>query len=160
MQYEPLDPSFEKRVRESFSRQEFMSYIGATLYAVKPGYCEIHLPYRKELSQQHGFFHGGIVGTIADNVGGYAAFSLMPATASVLTVEYKLNLLAPADGDLLIGQGKVIKSGRTLKVCKCDVKVFKNGIETLCATSLMTTITLEGKSDKKNHKDTKDTKKE
>src|SRR5438477_9230656 len=108
MQNKPLDPNFEQRVKESFLRQEFMSYIGAILYAVKPGYCEIHLPYKKELSQQHGFFHGGIVGTIADNVGGYAAFSLMPATASVLTVEYKLNLLAPADGDLLIGQGEVI----------------------------------------------------
>lgn len=147
MSFEVLDPNFEQRIRESFARQHFMSFIGAELAKVEPGYCEIHLNYKKELSQQHGFFHGGIIGTLADNSGGYAAFTLMPADASILTVEYKLNLVAPGDGDLLIGRGQVIKPGRTLTICKSDVFVVKNGLEKLCATSLVTLMTMVGKAD-------------
>jgi acyl-coenzyme A thioesterase PaaI-like protein len=77
MTLQPLDPDYESKVRESFARQQFMAFIGAVLFEVRPGYCEIHLPYKKDLSQQHGFFHGGVIGTIADNCGGYAAFILM-----------------------------------------------------------------------------------
>ena len=145
--FEPLDLNYEKKIKESFSRQEFMHFINAELVEVKPGYCEIHLPYKKELSQQHGYFHAGIIGTISDNCGGYAAFSLMPAKASVLTVEYKMNIVAPGDGELLIGRAKVIKPGRTLTICNTEVFVVKNGAEKLCATSLMTVMTMYGRAD-------------
>jgi uncharacterized protein (TIGR00369 family) len=142
-----LDEDYENKVRASFNRQPFMDHISAKLIEVKPGYCEIHLPFKSEISQQHGYFHGGIIGTVADNCGGYAAFSLMPAGASVLTTEYKLNIVAPGDGELLIGRAKVIKPGRTLTVCLTEVFVVKNGVEKLCATSLMTLMAMHGKKD-------------
>lgn len=145
--FEPVDPDYEKKVTDSFAGQPFMNFINAQLVAVKPGYCEIHLPYKNDLCQQHGYFHAGIIGTISDNCGGYAAFSLMPAGASVLTVEYKMNLVAPGDGELLIGQAKVIKPGRTLTICRTEVFVIKKGTQTLCATSLMTVMTMAGKRD-------------
>lgn len=145
--FQPLDPNFEGRVRDSFARQRFMEFIGAVLMEVRPGYCEIHLPFKKELAQQHGFFHAGSIGTIADNASGYAAYTLMPADATVLTVEYKLNLLAPGNGELLIARGQVIKPGRTLTVCRSDISVTKNGQEKLCATALVTLMTLAGKPD-------------
>ena len=148
MSFKPLDPKYQERVESSFSRQKFMDFIGAELIEIKPGYCEIHLPYKKELSQQHGYFHAGIIGTVADNSGGYAAFSLMPMDSSILTVEYKLNLIAPGDGELLIARGQVMKSGRTLTICRTEVFVVKNGAEKLCATSLTTLMALVGKSDK------------
>jgi uncharacterized protein (TIGR00369 family) len=147
MLFSPLDPNYERKVRESFLRQRFMKFIGAKLIELRPGYCEIHLPYKKDLSQQHGFFHAGVIGTIADNSGGYAAYSLMAADSSIFTVEYKLNLIAPGDGDLLIGRGQVIKYGRTLTVCRTEVFVVKDGAEKLCATSLMTLMTMVGKAD-------------
>jgi uncharacterized protein (TIGR00369 family) len=147
MVFTPLNPDFERRVRDSFARQGLMSFIGAELAEVKPGYCEIRVGYRKELTQQHGFFHAGIVGTLSDTCGGYAAFSLMPADSSILTVEYKLNLVSPGDGDQLIARGEVVKSGRTFTICTTDVIVVKNGVENLCATSLMTLIALAGKPD-------------
>src|SRR5271154_3976005 len=92
---QPVDPGYDKRVRASFARQKAMELIGARLLRVQPGLCEIELPYRPDLTQQHGFVHGGIVGMIADSAAGYAAFSLLPDDASLLTVEYKMNLLAP-----------------------------------------------------------------
>jgi uncharacterized protein (TIGR00369 family) len=104
--FEPGNPAFAARVRESFGRQGAMALLGAELLRVEAGACEIRLPYRPALSQQHGYFHGGIVGTIADSAGGYAAFTLMPADASVLTVEYKLNMLAPGDGDWLSARAR------------------------------------------------------
>ena len=148
MQFTPSDPDFENRVRESFSRQAFMRLISAKLIEVRPGYCEIHVGYKKELSQQHGFFHAGIIGTIADNSAGYAAFSLMPADSSILTVEYKLNLIAPGDGALLAGRAQVIKPGHTLTICKSEVFVIKNGVEKLCATSLVTLMEMKGTADR------------
>lgn len=147
MSFKPLDPNYQMKVRESFAHQQFMSFIGAKLVEVRPGYCEIHLPYKKELSQQHGFFHAGVIGTIADNSGGYAAYSLMAADSLVFTVEYKLNLIAPGEGDLLIGRGQVIRPGRNLTVCRTEVFVVKNGVEKLCATSLMTLMEMVSKVD-------------
>src|ERR1051326_8458597 len=88
------------KVKESFARQNFMKLIGAKLIKVEKGFCEIHVPYNKNLTQQHGFFHAGIVGTVADNTAGYAAFSMMDKDSSILTVEFKLNLISPADGDI------------------------------------------------------------
>jgi uncharacterized protein (TIGR00369 family) len=142
-----LDPDFERRVRESFNRQAFMALVGAHISELKPGFCEIQVPYKRELSQQHGFFHGGIVGTVADNAGGYAAFTLMPSDASILTVEYKINLVAPGDGERLVAQARVIKAGRTLTLCGSDVFVVKYGAQTLCASALVTLMALHGKSD-------------
>lgn len=148
MTFEPSNPNFESRVRGSFSRQGFMTFIGAELTEVRPGFCEIRVGHARELTQQHGFFHAGVIGTIADNAAGYAAFSLMPADSSILTVEYKLNLVAPGDGDLLIGRAHVIKPGRTLTICRSEVFVVKNGVEKLCATSLVTLMRMKGKVDK------------
>jgi uncharacterized protein (TIGR00369 family) len=107
-------------VRESFARQKAMSLIGASLAAVEAGASEIRLPYRADLTQQKGFVHGGVIGMIADTACGYAAYSLMPPSASLVTVEYKMNILAPARGSL-VARGKVIKSGRTLTVARAEV---------------------------------------
>jgi uncharacterized protein (TIGR00369 family) len=143
----PKDPNFEARVRASFGRQGIMELIGARIARVEPGLVEIELPYRAELTQQHGFFHAGITSTIADNAAGYAAYSLMPADASVLTTEFKINLLAPADGDELRALGRVIKPGRTLTVCEVDVFAVKDGRAKLCAKLLETLMCLEGRPD-------------
>lgn len=145
--YVPDDPQYEEKVRASFARQTFMGFIGARLVDVQPGYCEIHVPYKRELTQQHGYFHAGIIGTLADNTGGYAAYTLMAADASVLTVEYKLNLLSPGEGELLIARGAVVKPGRTLTVCRSDVVVVKDGVEKLCAIAVVTLMQMAGKMD-------------
>jgi uncharacterized protein (TIGR00369 family) len=114
------DPHFASRVRESFGRQKAMALIGASLKRVEPGEVEITLPYRDDLTQQKGFIHGGILGMIADTACGYAAFSLMPAGGSLVTVEYKMNILTPARASL-VAQGKVIRPGRTLTVARAEV---------------------------------------
>ena len=119
-QFQPKDPAFAARVRASFARQKAMDFIGARLTVVEPGYTEIALPYRPELTQQKAYVHGGILGMIADSACGYAAYSLMPATSSLVTVEYKINILAPAKGDL-VARGQVIRPGRTLTVARGDV---------------------------------------
>ncbi|MGA8145098.1 MAG: PaaI family thioesterase [Candidatus Acidiferrales bacterium] len=137
----------EQRVRESFSRQGLMRHLGAEISALVPGECEIRLPYREELTQQHGFFHAGVTAAIADTACGYAAYSLMPSNYSVLTVEYKINLLAPAAGELLIARARVVRSGKTLKVCTADVFASKDGKETLCATTLATIMAMQDRSD-------------
>jgi uncharacterized protein (TIGR00369 family) len=120
-QFQPKDPAYAARVRESFGRQKAMHHIGARLRAVGPGWSEVELPHREELTQQKGFLHGGIVGMIADNACGYAAFSLMPANTSPLTVEYKINLLAPGRGSVYVAEGVVLKPGRTLTVTRAEV---------------------------------------
>ena len=140
--FQPSDPGYAERVRESYARQQVMTFIGAELVDLQPGYCEIRLSYRPELSQQDGFFHAGIISTIADSAGGYASYTLMAADTRVLTVEYKMNLLAPGHGERLIARGQVIKKGRTLVIAKADVGVIRNGQETLCATLLQTFISL------------------
>jgi uncharacterized protein (TIGR00369 family) len=142
-----IDPGFERRVRESFLRQGLMQHLRAELAALRAGECEIRVPFRKELTQQHGYFHAGVTAAIADSACGYSAFTLMPADCSVLTVEYKINLLAPADGELLIARARVVRSGKTLKICSADVLAVKGNRETLCATSLSTIMSMYGKSD-------------
>ena len=116
----PADPHFASRVRESFGRQKAMALIGASLKSVEPGQVEIALPHRDDLTQQKGFVHGGILGMIADTACGYAAFSLMPAGGSLVTVEYKINILTPARG-ALVAKGKVMRAGRTLTVARAEV---------------------------------------
>ena len=123
-----------------------MAHLGARLEKVEPGRVEIALPFRPELSQQHGFFHAGIVSTIADSAGGYAAFTLFPAESGVLTVEFKINLIAPADGERAIAVGEVIRSGRTITVARLDAFVEKSGKRTHCATGLATLMTVVGRA--------------
>ena len=145
--FEARDPDFAGRVAKSFASQGIMGHIGARLRLIEPGYCEIELPYSDSVSQQHGFFHGGVIGTIADSAGGYAAFSLMGATDGVLTVEYKLNLMAPADGELLIARGEVLRPGRTLTVTRAEVVVVKDGDEKPCAAMQQTIMRIVGRPD-------------
>ena len=141
------DPDFAERVRKSFDAQGIMDHIGATLTLIEPGVCEIELPYSDAVSQQHGFFHGGVIGTIADSAGGYAAFGLMDAEDGILTVEYKLNLMAPADGDLLVARGQVVRVGRTLTVARAEVGVVKNGVEVACAAMQQTLMRIVGRAE-------------
>ncbi|MEQ8393620.1 PaaI family thioesterase [Thalassobaculum sp.] len=142
------NPAFAERVTASFARQAFMAFIGARVVTIEPGSCDIELPYRPELGQQHGFFHGGVVGTLADNACGYASFTLAPVDASILTVEYKLNLMAPAAGSLLIARGRVIRPGRTLVVARADVSVRRDdGSEKPVATALATLMLMAGMAD-------------
>jgi uncharacterized protein (TIGR00369 family) len=116
----PADPDFAARVRASFGRQKAMALIGASLTSVTPGAVEIALPFREDLTQQKGFVHGGIIGMIADTACGYAAYSLMPADSSLVTVEYKINILAPATSSLNV-RGEVVKAGRTLTITRGEV---------------------------------------
>ena len=142
----PADPGFEARTRASFARQGAMAFIGATLERVEPGLVEIALAFKPELSQQHGFFHAGIISTIADSAGGYAGFTLFAADAGVLTVEFKVNLLAAADGERAVALGRVVRSGRTLTVCTLDAYVEKAGRRTHCATGTQTLMALVGRA--------------
>ena len=118
---EPRDPAFENRVRASFGRQALMRSLGAELGTVAPGSVEIRLPFRVDLTQQHGYLHAAVVTAIADSACGYAALSLMPAGREVLSIEFKVNLLAPAAGDMFLARGVVVRSGRTLTVCTAEV---------------------------------------
>jgi len=146
--FEPANPDFAARVRDSFGRQPFMEHIGARITALSPGFCEITVDYDKALTQQHGFVHGGVLAAIADSAAGYAAFSLMPAEASILTVEYKLNILRPGQGEAMIARARVLKPGRTLSVVQSDVFARRAGIEEQVVTSLQTLMCLVDKSDK------------
>jgi len=118
------------------------------LVSLQPGGVEIRVPFRSELTQQHDYFHAGVTGAIADSACGYAAYTLQPADSSVLTVEYKMNLLAPADGDELVARARVVRSGKTLKICMADVFVRKSGAENHCATMLSTIMCMAGKPDR------------
>jgi uncharacterized protein (TIGR00369 family) len=145
--WKPLDPDFAARVRASFARQGAMRTLGAELAAVEPGYCAITLVPRAEIAQQHGYVHAGIVAAIVDSAGGYAGFSLFPVTASVLTVEFKLNLLAPAHGERLVAEGFVVKPGRTLAVTRGEVHAERGGKRTLVALMQQTLMLMHGKED-------------
>ncbi|HJW25736.1 MAG TPA: PaaI family thioesterase [Rhodocyclaceae bacterium] len=142
------DPHFADRVRQSFDRQQAMGLIRAELPVVEHGRTEIHLPHWGGVEQQHGYVHGGVVGMIADSAAGYAAMTMVPASASVLTVEYKMNLMAPADGDKLIARGKVVKAGRTLVITQAEVFAVKDGKETQCALMQQTIMVMHGKTEK------------
>ena len=147
LMHKAQDPQFAERVRASFQRQQAMTLIGASMPVIEAGYTEIHLPHKAEITQQHGYIHGGVVGMIADSAAGYAASTLTAHETGVLTVEYKLNLLAPAEGQLLIAEGSVIRYGRTLIVTKAEVFAIKDGKKTLCAVMQQTIMTLHGKKE-------------
>jgi uncharacterized protein (TIGR00369 family) len=141
-------PNVAERVSASFALQTAMQLIRATLPVVDQGRTEVHVPHWEGIEQQHGFVHGGVVGMIADSAAGYAAMTMVPASASVLTVEYKMNLVAPADGEKLIARGQVIRPGRTLIVTKAEVYAVKDGRETLCALMQQTIMVMHGKAEK------------
>lgn len=128
------NPNFSEAVRDSFAQQSIMNLIGARLSLVEPGVVEIALPYRQDLTQQNGYLHAGIVTTIADSACGYAAFTLMPAGAQVLSVEFKVNLLRPAKGETFLSRAEVIKAGKTLTVVRADVFALTENNRTLVAT--------------------------
>lgn len=141
------DPDYAARVRASFERQGFMRTLGAEMTAIEPGFCEIRLPWREGLGQQHGFFHAGAMASVADSAGGYAAYTLMGANDSVLTVEYKINLLAPGHGEVAVARARVVRPGRTLTVCQVEVYAMQDGAETLCAVLQQTLIRLADRPD-------------
>lgn len=143
----PPCADYAERVRQSFARQGAMRTLGATIAEVAPGYCAIELRPRPELSQQHGYVHAGIVAAIVDSAGGYAGFTLFPQQASVLTVEFKLNLLAPARGDKLVAEGFVIKPGRTLAITRGEVHAETDGRRTLVALMQQTLMVMHGVAD-------------
>ena len=145
--FQPANPGYAGRVRSSFARQQAMTLVGAELVAVEAGYCAIALVPRPEVTQQHGYVHAGVVATIVDSAGGYAGFTLFPIDASVLTVEYKLNLLAPAAGERLMAEARVVRPGRTLAITRGEVYAEAAGKRTLCAIMQQTLIVLSGKPD-------------
>jgi uncharacterized protein (TIGR00369 family) len=136
----PADAAFAERVRSSFEKQRIMHLIGATLTEVEPGKVQIEVPFREDLTQQHGFLHAGVITTIVDSACGYSALSVMPPDTGVLSVEYKVNLLAPGRGDRFIARGHVVRAGRTIVVCAGDVFAVQDGRETIIATMLATMI--------------------
>ncbi len=145
--FEPADPDYAARVRASFARQLVMATLGATLRHVAPGEIEIEMPFRSDLSQQHGFLHAGSVTPIVDSACGYAAFSLMPADTGVLTIEYKVNFLAPASGSLMVARGRVIKPGRTVTVTTGEVYAIQDDQEKLVTLMQATIMTVRDRPD-------------
>ena len=143
MNFEPKDDNFAEKVRESFNAQSAMRTFGAELTRVEPGAVDIELPYRKDLTQQNGFLHAGIITTIADSACGYAAFSLMPKGADVLSVEFKVNLLSPAVGEKFLTEGRVLRAGKTLTIVQGNVFGLSNGQQKHVATMLATVMCLQ-----------------
>ena len=143
--FEPRNPDFDARVRQSFARQAAMRTLGATLSVVKAGQVEITLPWAEPLTQQHGFLHAGMVATALDSACGYAGFSLMAADAAVLTIEFKINLLAPAQGQSFRMVGTVVKPGRTVTVCEGHAWAIDGGREKLVATMGCTLMAVVGR---------------
>lgn len=142
--FQPADADFETRTRASFERQRFMATLGARLTRCEPGLCEIEFDWAEALVQQHGFVHAGATTSIADSAGGYAAYTLMPADASVLSVEFKVNLLAPAKGQRFLARGRVLRPGRRITVCELEVTAFDDGQARLCLFGLQTVMCVPG----------------
>ncbi|KJS35990.1 MAG: thioesterase [Rhodospirillaceae bacterium BRH_c57] len=138
------DAAFADRVRTSFAKQGLMAHLGVELIEVTPGRCLLRLPFRTEVSQQHGFFHGGAIATLADNSGGYAGQSLLAAGMEILTVEFKVNIIAPGRGEALFAEGHVVKNGRSLIIARCDIWAERSGVRTLCAIGQQTLMPLDG----------------
>src|SRR2546423_9989042 len=136
----PLNPSFDRDVEDSFARQPIMKLIGARLSLVAPGVVEITLPYRADLVQQNGYLHAGIITTIADSACGYAAYTLMPAGSNVLSVEFKVNLLRPTQGEAFVARAEIIKAGRTLTVVRADVFGLEANAERVLVATMQGTM--------------------
>ena len=140
--FTPSNPDFKHRVQDSFNRQQAMHTLGATLAEVDPGRVAIKLPFDTKLTQQHGFIHAGIISTVLDSACGYAAFSLMPANAAVLTIEYKINLLSPAKGDWFEAIGIVKKPGRNVTVSEGEVFAHTGNQKKLVASMVGTLMSI------------------
>lgn len=140
------DPDFEARVRASFAKQQFMTTLGAHLVVVAPGEVTIALPYRADLTQQHGFLHAGVVTSVVDSACGYAALSLMEPGTAVLSVEFKVNLLAPAAGKEFLAVGRVVRAGRTITVCSGELRALNDGRETVVAILQGTMMSVRDKA--------------
>ncbi|WP_372397538.1 PaaI family thioesterase [Azospirillum sp. HJ39] len=138
--FEPRAADWKARCLASFEQQPICRTLGIELTAIEPGFCEMRLPFRADLTQQHGFFHAGMVSTLADNAGGYAALSLMPAGAEVLAVEFKINLMSPAKGEVMIARARVVKPGRTLVITQVEIAMLDGGVEKDCALMQQTTF--------------------
>lgn len=149
-EFKPSDPEFEARVRASFARQSAMDTIGASMVRAEPGEVEIQLPWAPHVTQQHGFLHGGIVGAALDSACGYAASTLMPADVGVLSIEYKVNFVAPARGQRFRMVGTVVKPGRTISVVEGRAYAFDEGREKLVATMSATMMSISGREDIKH----------
>ena len=132
-QFKVSNADYATAVRDSFARQGLMTTLGARILTIEPGFCVIEMSYTPGVSQQQGFFHGGAIGTIADSAAGYAAYSLMPAGAEVLTVEFKINLIRPALPPTLRAEGRVLRAGKTLTVCRSDIYHVGPGGPEACA---------------------------
>ena len=146
--FKPQDGDFETRVRESFARQAVMQTLRATIARITPGIVEIEMPFSPALTQQHGFLHAGVISAALDSACGYAAFSLMPADAAVLTIEFKVNLLAPGKGERFLFRGSVTKPGRTIVVADGQAYAFgSDGEAKLIATMTGTMMTGRGRED-------------
>lgn len=143
MAFQPLNQSFAREVTDNFGEQSIMSLIGARLTLVEPGRVEITLPFRADLTQQHGYLHAGIITTIADSACGYAAYTLMPAGSEVLSIEFKINLLRPGKGELFVARAEVVRPGKTVSVVRADVLALNEETETLVATMQGTMICLQ-----------------
>ncbi len=142
----PLDPAYEERVRASFARQSFMQTLGAALSRVEPGDVSIDLPFRPDLTQQHGFLHAGAIASVVDSACGYAALSLMAPGDAVLSVEFKLNLLSPARGSLFRASGRVVRAGRTITVCNGELRAVSDGSESVVAVMQATMMAVRDRS--------------
>ena len=142
MAFTSQDPGFESRVRASFDAQAAMATIGARLTRVAPGEVDIELPFRADLTQQNGYIHAGILAAVMDSACGYAAFTLMPADAGVLSIEFKVNLLAPAEGERILVRGRVVRAGRTISVCTGDAYAVRGGGERHVSTMTGTMMTV------------------
>lgn len=141
--FEPRDPDFDRRLRASFARQGFMETLGVEIARIAPGEVDLVPPYKPGLTQQHGYFHAGTTTTIADTAAGYAALSLFPAVTGVLTSEFKVNLLNPAEGERVVAEGRVVKPGRRLTICRADVYGEKAGKVVHVLTRLFTMVCIE-----------------
>jgi uncharacterized protein (TIGR00369 family) len=140
--FKPKDPQFETRVRDTLGRQAAMRTLAVKITRLEPGEITLTMPYAEAYTQQHGFIHAGILATVLDSACGGAAFSLMPADAAILTVEFKLNLLAPARGDRFVFRGNVVKPGRTLTVCEARAFALTGDEEKLIASMSGTLMAL------------------
>jgi len=145
--FQPQDPNYRIRVENSFARQKAMVTLKITLARIEPGEIELTFPYQEELTQQHGFIHAGVLATALDSACGYAAFSLMPPQAAVLTIEFKTNLLAPAQGEFFRVVGRVVKPGRTITVCQAEAFACRQGQSRLVASMTGTLMALVDRED-------------
>ena len=142
--FRPKDPNYEQRLRRLFAAQPFTRHLGVEIKEVRPGFCALWLPTQENLLQIHGYFHGGVVGTLADTAGGFAATTLEAEGDTVITIEYKVNFLAPGVGEALLAEAHVVKAGRSIVVTRSDVFGVKEGRRTLCAIGVQTWLPLRG----------------